>query len=292
MITLTQADRTQTMHDAWHGGENATDQYREFLATLIRPGMSVLHAGCGWDKNNVTRPYKNVCKVVGVDLDPRVTPQFHSEFHLASLSDLPFADNRFDMVVSEYVLEHIENPINVFRELYRVLNSGGRFVVLTPNLYSYKSLTARYTPYRFHLWAGRIRYGAGHEADMYPTHFQCNTIRRFRRLAKASGFRIVSEHLINNGPTWFEKIPIVFQFFHFFHLLIDRSRWAQQLRCALIVELDKAASPHEDLSLEQTRGGLQPGMKRFSCNVPSRGLERQSRLRSYATEFQYPIRNL
>ena len=236
---FSQAKRTQILCDIWHHGKNATNQYKEILANRIRPGMSVLHAGCGWDKNNVTRPYKDVCEVVGADLDPRVGRQFHSEFHLASLSDLPFPDNRFDMVVSEYVLEHIKNPIAVLRGLSRVLRPSGRLVVLTPNFYSYKSVVARFTPYRFHLWVGRIRYGVGREADMYPTYFRCNSIRRFRRLAKASEFRIVGEHFINNGPTWFEKIPIVFESFHFFHLLINYWTWTQQLRCALIVELEK-----------------------------------------------------
>ncbi len=236
-MKMGQDRRTRVMREIWHEGRNASLAYRAALARLVRPGMRVLHAGCGWDKNDVTRPYKDRCEVVGVDVDPRVQSRFHSEFHLASLSALPFEDEHFDLVCCEYVLEHLEDPGSALCELSRVLNPNGCLLALTPNLHSYKSLGSILTPFPVHLWLGHIRYGRDCDADMYPTHYRCNTRGRLRALAGASGLEISSLELITNGPTWFETFPVLFDLFHLAHRAIERWGFMSGLRCAMLVEL-------------------------------------------------------
>ncbi len=227
------------MVEEWASGQVATDRYRARLDELVEPGMHVLHAGCGWDKNTITRDLKNKARVVGVDLDPRVGTQFHSEFYLASLEALPFADATFDVICSEYVFEHIEDPDTALNELRRVLRPGGTILILTPNLYSYKTLASKLTPQRFHITMGRHRYGAGHEADMYPTLYRCNTESAFMKFAYKNGLDIGEIEYITNGPTWFAKIPGLFDIFHVFHLTIRRFAIGAKLRCAMVVELTR-----------------------------------------------------
>jgi ubiquinone/menaquinone biosynthesis C-methylase UbiE len=243
MVTKTlaaeRAFRSEVMLTRWGRISRATREYQERLAQILEPGMTILHAGCGWDKHEITRPYRDTCRVVGVDLDPRVEPRFHSEFRLAALSDLPFDPEAFDVIACEYVLEHVQDPAAAFREMRRVLRPGGRIIVLTPNLLSYKSLTARLTPHEFHHVVGRVRYGAGHEDDMYPTVFRCNTARRLRRVAAQAGLEVGPIEFVNNGPTWFRRLPLLFEAFHLYHLALDRWSLARHLRCALLVELRK-----------------------------------------------------
>ena len=238
-----QAWRNSIMEKVWHGGTHATRYYRERLDNAIQPGMRILHAGSGWDKKQVSIKYKDTCTVVGIDLDPAVAERFHSEFHLASLNKMPFEDNSFDVVFSEYVFEHLEEPDGAFQEIRRVLKPGGKLLVITPNLFSYKSLAAHFTPYSFHVWMGNIRYGRGHEADMYPTTFLCNTRGAFKRFAKKHGFQINNMAIVTNGPTWFSKFPVIFEIFQLFHLLIDRIEALSWLRCGMIVEMEKQADP-------------------------------------------------
>lgn len=238
-----QQARSRVMSQRWGHGHAATQHYKNRLAQLVRPGMKILHAGCGWDKKEVSRPFKDSCTVVGVDLDPRVASLFHSEFHLGSLSSMPFEAGSFDLIFCEYVVEHLEDPTGAFREMQRVLKPGGRILVLTPNMFSYKVLAAAVTPHDFHLWMGRIRYGRGHEADMYPTVYRCNTAAEFRRQAGRSGLEVVAVDLVTNGPTWFEKFPVLFQIFDLYHRAIARWDALRQLRCALVVELRKPAAP-------------------------------------------------
>lgn len=219
------------------------ERYKKRLAQLVQPGMRLLHGGCGWDKSDVSRPFRSICQVVGVDLDPRVATRFHSEFHLASLTSMPFTAQSFDLIFLEYVLEHVIDPSTVFREMARVLKPGGRILALTPNLYSYKSLAAYGTPHAFHLVMGRVRYGRGHEADMYPTMYRCNTTRALIRLAQQSDLHLSSLDFITNGPTWFEKCPGVFAVFHHVHRALEHWPVLQRLRCAMLIELHKRSTP-------------------------------------------------
>lgn len=241
-----QASRCRIMHEAWKEGQIATLKYKEMVSNVVQPGMHILHAGCGWDKNNVASPYKGNCHVAGIDVDPRVASKYHSEFHLGSITDMPFKEESFDLILSEYVLEHVEEPERAFREFARVLRPGGLLLLLTPNLYSYKNLIAYFTPYKFHIWMGEVRYGRGHEADMYPTLYRCNTANRLVRTALANGFQIRTLEFLTNGPTWFEKFPILFEIFHLFHLAIVRWEGARQLRCALILQAIKEAHNARD----------------------------------------------
>lgn len=50
------------------------------------------------------------------------------------------ADNAFDIVLFTEIIEHITfNPVDFWKQIYRVLTPGGRIVVTTPNYYSAKS---------------------------------------------------------------------------------------------------------------------------------------------------------
>lgn len=52
-------------------------------------------------------------------------------FVTADLSHLPFADDSFDGVTCGYVLEHLPDPRTGLSELSRVLQTGGRMLLLT-----------------------------------------------------------------------------------------------------------------------------------------------------------------
>ncbi len=58
--------------------------------------------------------------------------------------NVPLQDHRdtFDVVVAAEVIEHLENPRFMIREIFRLLRPGGTAIVTTPNNESWRSLIA------------------------------------------------------------------------------------------------------------------------------------------------------
>lgn len=57
-------------------------------------------------------------------------------------ADLPLEPGLFDAIFSLEVIEHLENPRHMFREIHRLLRPGGVAVVTTPNIRSLRSLVS------------------------------------------------------------------------------------------------------------------------------------------------------
>ena len=53
--------------------------------------------------------------------------------------ELPYQNNKFDIVTATEVIEHLEDFRAILREVYRVLKPGGIFVLSTPNILNLNS---------------------------------------------------------------------------------------------------------------------------------------------------------
>ena len=73
--------------------------------------------------------FKGVVKEVhGIDLDKRVLENKYLDFPaIGNCENLPYEDNKFDLVFSDNLLEHLEHPEKVFSEIDRVLKNDGIF---------------------------------------------------------------------------------------------------------------------------------------------------------------------
>lgn len=77
--------------------------------------------------------------VINIDFYP-----FQNVDVVADISDLPFGDNSVDAVIIEFVLEHVNNPEAIVREIYRVLKSGGILYLTIPFVASFHSSPSDY----------------------------------------------------------------------------------------------------------------------------------------------------
>ena len=57
---------------------------------------------------------------------------YHKSVLKADLTDLPFEDSRFDMIICNHVLEHIPDEYAAIMELHRVLRTGGSAILQVP----------------------------------------------------------------------------------------------------------------------------------------------------------------
>jgi ubiquinone/menaquinone biosynthesis C-methylase UbiE len=57
----------------------------------------------------------------------------NGNFQVGNLYTLPFKDNFFDLVHCAETIEHLEKPEDAIKEMFRVLKTGGTFIITTPN---------------------------------------------------------------------------------------------------------------------------------------------------------------
>ena len=81
----------------------------------------ILDVGCGVNKTPGS---------IGLDNNPRAAADVNHD--LAEIP-YPFADNEFDLVVANHVVEHVPDVMAFIGELHRVTKGGGRIRLLTPH---------------------------------------------------------------------------------------------------------------------------------------------------------------
>ena len=165
---------------------------------LIGPDSVVVDAGCGRGAygedpllfRRQTRILKGKCaRVIGIDVDPHGQDNpFLDEFRLIEGQRWPLEDESADLIVSDNVLEHVEDPDHFLAECNRILKPGGYVCIRTPNVLSYFGLMARFVPNRRHVTVLEKAKESVKEQDTFPTLYRCNTVRSLRQALSKHGF--------------------------------------------------------------------------------------------------------
>lgn len=97
----------------------------------LAPKLSgrLLDVGCG------TKPYEtlfSVTEYVGLDIDSEESRKRSIADHLYDGKKFPFADESFDSILCNQVLEHVFNPGEFMSEILRVLKPGGKLLLTVP----------------------------------------------------------------------------------------------------------------------------------------------------------------
>lgn len=107
----------------------------------IRPGELVLDlgSGAGLDAFIARKHTGTSGRVIGLDFAPAMVEKARKnaveigadnvEFHIGDIESMPFEDASFDVVVSNCTLNLVPDKDAAFRQVFRVLRPGGRFVM-------------------------------------------------------------------------------------------------------------------------------------------------------------------
>lgn len=176
----------------------------------IRPGVTLLDAGCGDTLALLNRYASKVSLAVGIDVvTPSQRPAENGAVTVGNLSELPFRNGTFDLIVSRSVVEHLEAPAAVFRELARTLRPGGKLIFTTPNRYHYSSLVAKMIPCSWKdLYMRHILAEDGY--DRFPVFYQANTRPAVVRVAAGAGLHILRLQGLRHYPYYFLFSRILF----------------------------------------------------------------------------------
>lgn len=197
------------------------------VAALIRPDHVLLDFGAGRgeffydDPAAYRRSLQNfrgrVAHVDGCDVDPAVltNPTLDAAQLFAPGEPLPYEDNRFDIVVSRYVFEHIQDPHWAARELLRVTKPGGWICAVTPNKWGYVALAARLVPNRVHQRLLRRIQPHRKDEDVFPTVYRLNRPRDVRRAFGSSAE--LFHYSTSAVPSYHFGSPLVFRLLLLLH---------------------------------------------------------------------------
>lgn len=119
---------------------------------------------------------------------------------VAAAEALPYADERFDTVFSNEVIEHVSDDRAALREIVRVLKVGGRAVIFCPN---------RWYPFETHghYWRGQYHFGNTPLINYLPDrwrnqlapHVRAYTWRGLQTLFADQPVRVVHHSRIYGG---------------------------------------------------------------------------------------------
>jgi SAM-dependent methyltransferase len=130
---------TRRRHERRTAAEHAS-----FLLPYLRPGLRLLDCGCG--SGSITVGLARIVgpgQAIGVDLEPGQLERARElaaenrvpnvSLAVANVYDLPFPNASFDAVFAHTLLEHLREPLQVLREMRRVLKPGGVAAVRDPD---------------------------------------------------------------------------------------------------------------------------------------------------------------
>lgn len=120
------------LRDKW----NLRRAIRLFEAIDLSNTTEVLEIGCGDGMVSAHLAAKYKMNIVGIDVDPEqielAKKYFEGnenlKFFEADAAELPFDNNRFDMVLALNVFHHLEDRFKTLEEINRVLRTNGFFV--------------------------------------------------------------------------------------------------------------------------------------------------------------------
>ena len=146
----------------------------------FRKSGSLLDIGCGMGTFLACLQGKGGWVVAGTEPSSYGCEAAFKEFGLSlwqgTLEEASFEERSFDVITLWDVLEHVENPRLLLKEIFRLLREDGIFLMTMPNIDSLD----------FPLFKGRWYYLTA------PYHFSFFTPQRLLSLLREEGFTIIS----------------------------------------------------------------------------------------------------
>lgn len=140
MIAIALFDNSAKTYDDWCETEIGAfvDQIEKGLMKEVaqpQKGEKALDLGCGTGIYSYWL-YDLGLEVIGIDISKNMLDVAKKKKHAnkikfvhGDIRNLPFADETFELVISNIVLEFTQNPQEIVKEAFRVVKKGGRLVI-------------------------------------------------------------------------------------------------------------------------------------------------------------------
>jgi SAM-dependent methyltransferase len=178
------------------GGFTSIDGTIEFfnrVNAILDPGFTVLDIGAGrgsWyylDKCEYRKRLRTirgkVTEYICADIDEVVMGNPTSDRNVVIRNNhVPLDDQSVDIIISDFVLEHIVDVGSFKQEISRLLKPGGYFCARTPHALHYVSVAARLIRNTRHAKLLAFVQPTRHTEDVFPTAYKLNSLHQVRKI--------------------------------------------------------------------------------------------------------------
>jgi SAM-dependent methyltransferase len=152
----------------------------DWCATVPAGGVIVdIGAGDGFHLDILRQSGDPSWRLVAVEPDPKAASALARrggvEVHTGFLEELDLPSGSFDFAIMIMVIEHVDDPVGILREVHRLLRPGGGVGVVTDNIHAPDA------------WLGRRRHWGGYH---FPRHFNLYSKTSLTRLAEEAGLEV------------------------------------------------------------------------------------------------------
>lgn len=226
-----------TLKDSQH-------MYEQALNGCVTGTTDWLDVGCGhqllpgW-RIEAERSLVRRCRlIVGIDSDDDSLKRHGTITNTVQgdIARLPFPDGSFNLVTANMVVEHLENPIEHFIEINRVLKTGGLCIFHTPNVRGYTTRLAGILPECLRRRAAALLHGRK-EDDIYPAYYRLNSEGDIVGVSQEAGFRVSSLKFLVTSAQFAVLAPLAIIELFIIRMLMN-SRF-KKFRPNILVVLEK-----------------------------------------------------
>lgn len=216
----------------WQGG---TLPFLNLCREKIPAGSSILEIGSG-PPNSVSEFFSGIGPLTGVDVSSEILE--NTSLTRAEVYDgvhLPFPGASFDAAVSNFVMEHVQDPLPHLAEIRRVLRPGGIYCCRTINLHHYMPRGTRLIPRSLHVRiAHHLKQLSEDDHESWPTVYRANTRAAVRRFCAQAGFSQVEFRMIEAEPAYSGGHAVLFYPMMAYERLVNSTRLLEGFRIGLI----------------------------------------------------------
>jgi len=222
------------------------EYYRRKLELRLLAARSAIHLGAG-GRDPATLVSADLKEVRIYGLDPSFSSLSRNPNPLRIVARghvVPLPSESVDLIFSENVMEHVENPLATLEEAFRLLRPGGLILWVAPSLWSYSGLATHCTPLPFHRLVNRLLESVTPRRasrDVFPTYFRINSPSRVRRLVRLAGLNLIELSTFADAPHYTQFLPLIHQLAVLWHVVLDRFEFLAPLRLVTLVEARKPA---------------------------------------------------
>jgi len=177
----------------------------EAIRRLLKEGDKVLDVGCGlgiYTSNPLS--YLPV-SITAIDVDPKTVDYANDrnqnsnlEFVVA-LGETFETDDKYDLIICSHILEHIEEPIKLLKNMGKLIKEGGLLYVAIPNGFGWFEMQNFLPRMLWRLsWGRKLiekMIGGNYKDSLNREDWHINffTVKRIKRILENSGWQVVGQ---------------------------------------------------------------------------------------------------